>query len=173
MEIKEFFEMKVGDKFLLPYQNFNVEYTVGDVRKTDDETIIIFYKSWFCNSDEFIKSSCASINEKQCISRMIKIPNKQESPIESINKKICELKKEIEKLEFEKKSLEIQSGKFYEILYAENLYKKSEVVFVLKIEGYLYYVLNRVGYNHINKDNIISYKKIEDISVLEKAWGNV
>ena len=107
-----------------------------------------------------------------CKNTLPNIPNKQESQLESINKKIYELKKEVEKLEFEKKSLEIQSGKFYEILYAENLYKKSEVFFILNIEGNLYYVLNRLGHKyHIIKDNIISYKKIEDISVLEKAWG--
>ena len=67
------------------------------------------------------------------ISYSQKIPTK--TPIEKVQEKIDQLKLELSKLEDEKKSLEIQAGKFYEIMYSDGLYKKTEIFSLERLNG--------------------------------------
>lgn len=173
MTTEEFFNMNVGDEFEISGGNkYSGKYRVYEII-TKSSCKEMYVTNGCCG---YIIKKYYDYFSSGFISYSQKIPTK--TPIEKVQEKIDQLKLELSKLEDEKKSLEIQAGKFYEIMYSDGLYKKTEIFFIEKIEwgveGVLYHVINKNGkIKYANKHSRISFKKIEDISVVEEAWKNV
>lgn len=177
MTNKEFFEMNVGDEFEIctgEHVGHAGKYKVYDI-----EFVAMYKKIMYRNTNGdcgFIILNNLTTSIIGFISHAQKLSKK--TPVEKVQEKIDVLKLELSKLEAEKKSLEIQVGHFYEIMYSDSLYKKTETFYIKKIdygvEGVFYHVIDKNGkIKYINKHSTVSFKRISDISVIEEAWKNV
>lgn len=169
MTNEEFFNMNVGDKFKVcnsKYKVCNSEYVVVETFLNGCNKCIR-YKMPDDNTIYTLTQLFISIIGIHFITLAQKLPSK--TPIEKVQEKIDQLKLELSKLEDEKKSLEIQVGKFYEVVRKNDKF----VGFVnYKTKNYYRMIVGKVN-TDVYISEIISFKKIDDISVVEEAWKNV
>lgn len=171
MTIEEFFNMNVGDKFKVS----NAEYVVVDTFLNGSNKCIN-YKMLNDNFNKIctLTQLFVSITGIHFITLAEKIS--QKTPMENVQEKINQLKLDLSKLEDEKKSLEIQVGKFYEIEFRRHQDNEMSKLFIYTVDkttSKIYFVYFQSYKSFLELDRIISFKKIEDISVIEEAWKNV
>lgn len=172
MTREEFFKLSVGDEIYS--KDSNITYKLFEcVRKPH------LVENLFRNikTGNFISMNVDSYWFSSFIERYELI--EKLSPVERVDKKISELKDVLAKWEAKEKSLEIQPGKFYEIVFTQHF--QSGVYFVenriapYHDKNYFKYALmnNHGCIFQVGSSYIKSFKQITDISVLEKAWENV
>lgn len=173
MTSKEFFEMNVGDEFEICFGEYRGKYIVNAIYIDPDPRKTLVCVSKGCCGYNIINDF--SHFNWLFISYAQKLPPK--TPVEKVQEKIDVLKLELSKLEAEKKSLEIQAGHFYEIVY-KNYHNDGHINFICYVtetNDSEIYILKpkQISQKYIKISDIISFKRILDISVIEEAWKNV
>lgn len=172
MTKEQFLKLVRDDKIYDPYANRT--YIVSCVNHYDDNSKTIQIKDIYSNKPLINLNSYLSL---ECLNEVINswVYLGHLSSVEKIQEKIDVLKLELSKLEAEKKSLEIQTGHFYEIEYKFGSLNKIGIFYVEAIRngGDVVYVKTTRTYEYLGKESIISFKRISDISVIEEAWKNV
>lgn len=149
------------------------EMNVGDACEFYGKVVIVMKKYVELNDIVLVMSDGGSHRKSTTI--LINPDVRKLSPVERVDKKISELKAELEKWEAERKSLEIQPGTFYEIEYKIGCLNKVDVFYVEAIRhgGDVVYLKTTRTYEYLDKREIKSFKRITDITELETAWKNV